>query len=83
MVLVNSADFATHQEKYFNLAMDNEVHIKRGQGMFRLVYEPVIEEQPILEPDADFYSAISADEFKKRALEIVEKVHNKFSNQCV
>ena len=66
MVLVNSADFATHQEKYFNLAMDNEVHIKNGQYMFRLVYEPVVAEQPILEPDEDFYNAITIDELKER-----------------
>ena len=32
----------------------------------------------VLEPDDDFHNAISADEFKERALEIVEKVHNMY-----
>jgi len=35
----------------------------------------------LLEPDEDFYSAISADEFKKRALEVVERVHKRFSKK--
>ncbi|MCL2649789.1 MAG: hypothetical protein FWD60_02035 [Candidatus Azobacteroides sp.] len=37
--------------------------------------------EEVLEPDEDFRSAISGDEFKKRALEIVEKVHHQYSNK--
>ena len=81
MVLVNSAEFATHQEKYFNLAMDNEVHIKRGQYTFRLVCEPVIAEQPILEPDEDFYRAITMDEFKQKVLVMVDKLDKKYGRK--
>jgi len=75
MVLVNSADFATQQQKYFNLAMDNEVHIKNGQYMFRLVYEPAVTEQPILEPDEDFYNAISIEELRASAHEHIRKLY--------
>ncbi|MCL2416901.1 MAG: hypothetical protein FWD02_03095 [Bacteroidales bacterium] len=81
MVLINSAEFATHQDKYFNLAMDSEVHIKRGAGMFRLVYEPIIEEQPILEPDEDFYRAITMDEFKQKVLVMVDKLDKKYAKK--
>jgi len=35
----------------------------------------------VLEPDEDFYNAISAEEFKKRALEVVERVHERFSKK--
>jgi len=31
----------------------------------------------ILEPDEDFYSAISADEFKKRCLKVIDKIFDK------
>ena len=42
---------------------------------------PTNEYDKVLEPDEDFYSAISADEFKKRALEVVERVHERFSKK--
>ncbi len=78
MQVVSSTEFATHQDKYLNLAIDQDIYIERGKNLFHLTYEPNVEEQPILEPDEDFYNAISAEEFRARALEIVEKVHRKF-----
>ena len=81
MVLVNSAEFATDQEKYFNMAMNNDVHIKSGQNMFRIVYEPVVAEQPILEPDEDFYRAITMDEFKQKVLVMVDKLDKKYGRK--
>ena len=53
--------------------------IKKGKNIFHLIYTPIEKcspNQPVLEPDDDFYNAIPGNEFKKRALEIVEKVHN-------
>ena len=78
MVLVSSADFATHQEKYLNMAMDREIHIKSGQNMFRLVYEPAITEQPILEPDEDLRRAITAEEL---LVGIHEDIRRKFASR--
>jgi len=80
MTVVSSKEFATNQKKYYDLAVNEDIIIKRGKNVFHLIYAPVEEypEQPILEPDDDFYRAISGDEFKKRALEIVEKVHNMY-----
>ncbi len=66
MQIVSSAEFATHQDKYFNLAIEQDVYIERDKKRFHLLYEPIVEEQPILEPDEDFYSAITAEELKKR-----------------
>ena len=31
----------------------------------------------VLEPDEDFYSAISAEEFKKRCLKVIDKIFDK------
>jgi hypothetical protein len=63
MQVVSSADFATHQQKYFDLALNQQVFVKNGNYTFEIAFQP---EQPILEPDDDFRSAITADELKKR-----------------
>jgi len=81
MTVVSSKEFVTNQKRYFDLAVNENVVIRRGKNMFHLIYAPIkrqYPEQPILEPDDDFYNAISGDEFKKKALEIVEKVHNMY-----
>jgi len=81
MTVVSSKEFVSNQKRYFDLALNEDIAIKRGKNMFHLIYaseEKIYPEQPILEPDEDFYNAISGDEFKKRALEIVEKVHNAY-----
>ena len=78
MAVVSSKEFATNQKKYYDLAVNEDVVIRRGKNRFHLICAPVKKrypEQPILEPDADFYNAISGNEFKKKAIEIVEKVH--------
>jgi hypothetical protein len=81
MTIVSNKEFAINQKKYFDMAVNEDIVIKRGKNIFHLIYTPVekcYSEQPVLEPDDDFYNAISGDEFKKKALEIVEKVHNRY-----
>jgi len=81
MTVVSSKEFISKQKRYFDLALNEGIAIKRGKNMFHLTYTPIEKtypEQPILEPDEDFYNAISGEEFKKRALTIVEKVHNAY-----
>lgn len=73
MTVVSTKEFNANQDKYFEMALDeiDDMNIYHKAG----VYEEV------LEPDEDFRNAISGDEFKKRALEIVEKVHHQYSNK--
>lgn len=66
MQVVSSTEFATHQDKYFNMAIDHDICIEKGEQRFHLSYAPRVEEQPFLEPDEDFYRAITAEELKKR-----------------
>jgi predicted transcriptional regulator len=67
MTVVSSKEFTTHQRKYFGIAMDGGVCIKRGRNMFRLMHEPVADEQPtIFEPDEDLRRSISIDELRER-----------------
>ena len=74
MTVVSSKEFATKPTKYYNLAQNEQVAIKRGKNMFHLVFRPLEKtKERVFEPDDDFYSSISADEFKERAREVVRQ----------
>jgi len=66
MTTISSKEFATHQDRYFDMAINDDVRIKRRRNMFRLVYEPIVEQQAVLEPDDDLRSAITGDELMER-----------------
>jgi len=82
MTVINSKEFISNQSKYFNLAVSEDVCIKRGRNMFYLIHKPVekinIPEQPILEPDDDLRRAITADELLERIYDDIDK---KFANR--
>ena len=90
MTVINTKEFNSHQDKYFEMALDEQVFIQNGDHTFLLIYNNVDDMhvyheasvyEEVLEPDEDFRNAISGDEFKKRALEMVEKIHNLYSNK--
>ena len=78
MILVNSADFAIHQEKYFNLARNEQVFVKQGEDTFIVTKAP---EKKLLQPDADFYRALSAEEFREKLVLVLDKVDKKYANK--
>jgi len=80
MTVVSTQDFVTNHNKYFDLAVEEDVIVKRGDYTFTIIcnINTLQKEQEILEPDDDLRSAISAEEFRKRAREIVKKVHHNF-----
>ena len=72
MTVVSSKEFTANQEKYFDLALDEQVFIQKDGNVFLLVYKNVDDMniyhdasvyEEILEPDDDFRSAITMDEF--------------------
>ena len=75
MQVVSSTEFATHQDKYFDMAVSHDVCIKRGQKTFQLIYRPTVEEQPILQPDDDLRRAITIDEVRDNIVEYIRKKH--------
>jgi len=86
MTVVSSKEFATNQEKYFDLALDEQVCIQRGDNLFYLMYKHADEMnnndfEEFLEPDDDFRRAISMDEFINRALVMVEKVDKMYTKK--
>jgi len=84
MTIISSKEFAANQDKYFDMAMDEEIGIKRGENMFNLMCTSIEDNDKydeILEPDEDFYSAITMDEFKIRAREVVKNAHKRYINE--
>ena len=78
MTVVSSKEFATNQTKYYNLAINEQVIIKRGKNMYHLTYTPMsvetYPEQPVLEPDDNLRRAISKDELLNRIYEDIDKM---------
>ena len=68
MTVVSTKEFNSNQEKYFNLAIEEQVFVKRGDYMFHIICSNVnaIKEQVILEPDEELQNAITAEELIKR-----------------
>jgi len=82
MTVVSSKEFATKPAKYYNLAVNEQVVIKRGKNMYHLTYAPLpvvkYPEQPILEPDENLRNAITFDELLERTY---EDIHQMFVNK--
>ena len=68
MTIVSSKDFVTNHDRYFDLAIDEDVAVKRGDYTFNIVcnFATAQREQKILKPDDKLRNAISAEELKKR-----------------
>jgi len=69
MTVVTTKEFNSNQEKYFELAVNEEVCIKRDNSMYLLMYRPFEikhSEQVTLEPDGNLRRAITAEELLER-----------------
>ena len=79
MTIVSTKEFNTHQDKYFDMAIDEQVFVKRGNYMFHINCSNLdtvkIKEQTILEPDDDLRRAIPMTEVRDRVLDYIRKKH--------
>ena len=75
MTVVSSKEFATHQKKYYDLAINEQVVIRRGKHKFHLTCSNIdnadVKERVYYEPDEDFYNSITMDELLERVLDDV------------
>jgi len=76
MPVISSKEFITNQKKYFDMALDREVLVKRGKNKFILSNANSSDE--FLEPDDDFRRAITMDELRSR---VKEDIHKWFSEK--
>jgi len=81
MTVVSTKEFTGNQEMYFDLAVNEDVFIKRGNEMFHLIFKPSeikYPEQPVLEPDDNLRNAITADQLLER---IHNDIHKKYASR--
>ena len=79
MTEISGKEFIANQKRYFDMAIDERICIKRGKNRFHLLYAPdekQVPPQPILEPDEDFYRAITMDEFRKLVKEDIHQIYS-------
>ena len=66
MTVVSTKEFNANQDKYFDMALDEQIFVKRGDYTYLVSnanngYPNEYDE--VLEPDDDFRRAITMDEF--------------------
>jgi len=85
MTVISSKEFATNQNKYFDMAMNERIFVQRGDNMFHRKHtndnDTTVKKRVYYEPDEDFYKSITIDEFKKRAIKVVEKAYKRYINE--
>ncbi len=78
MTVVSSKEFASNQSKYYNLAMKDDVFIKRGKNTFRLMCtnedNAQVRKRVYYEPDEDFYRSVTIDELKEKSRDFIHKL---------
>lgn len=77
MTVVSSKEFADNTDKYLDLAVNEDIFIERDGKMF-----VITNNEQFLEPDEDFYNALSADEFRERLIDVVEKIDKKYAQNA-
>ena len=77
MTVVSSKEFAINEDKYFDLAMNEQVFVQRNNMMFIVQnMAQKIEPDVVFEPDEDFFRSIPMEEVRDK---IVGYMRNKCS----
>ena len=88
MTVVSSKEFISNEDKYFKMAMDEQVFIQKGDNTFLLIhknddmntYHDASVYDEVLEPDEDFYRAISMDELREKVHILIDNLYAQKSN---
>jgi hypothetical protein len=85
MTVVSSKEFTTNQDKYFDMALDEQVYIEKGNNMFLLIYKNVDMDVNDAADDMNIYHDASVyeevlepdDDFRSAvsAKELLEMLH--------
>jgi hypothetical protein len=85
MTVVSSKEFVSNEDKYFDLAEKEQVYVRRDNNMFIVTIANIGKDEAyeeVLEPDDDFRRALSAEEFRKRLIVVLDSVDKKFASKC-
>jgi len=74
MTVVSSKEFAINEDKYFDLAMNEQVFVQRNNMMF-IVQNMAqnIEQDVVFEPDEDFFRSIPMEEVRDKIVGYMRK----------
>ena len=81
MTVVSSKEFVVNEDKYFEMAINEQVFVQRDNMMFVVTRVNEKREKKRLQPDDDLRRAISMDEFKERARTVVEAAYKRYTNE--
>jgi hypothetical protein len=82
MTIISSNEFFINQEKYFGMALNEQVFVQKGENMFAVSIANELQNE-CLEPDEDLRRAITAEELLKRIYaDIDKKFESRIENEC-
>jgi len=86
MTVVSSREFASNQSKYYNLAVNSDIFIKRDKNTFGLMHKSEentpVKKRVYYEPDEDFYRSVSAEEFRKELAISMAEIDKIYAEKC-
>ena len=82
MTVVSAKEFNSFQDKYFNLALSEQVFIQNDNYMFLLTRADELKNE-YKEPDEDFYRAIPIDDFVKKVKNNIHKYYEAKKNESI
>jgi len=78
MTVVSSVEFATNQNKYFDMAIKEQIFVKKDNNMFLISRTNKHEESDmIFEPDEDFYQSISMEDVREKLHKVIDRLYAK------
>jgi hypothetical protein len=78
MTVVSSKEFMSNEKKYFDMAMTEEIFVKRDNTMFVFTQVNEKKEKKRLKSDDDLHRAITMEELQERVL---EDIHQFYTNK--
>ena len=74
MTVVSSKEFVSNHNKYFGMALKEQLYVRNGGNIFQvsIAKDKIVDHK---KPDDDFRRAITADEFMEGALKIIDKIY--------
>ena len=70
MTVVNIKEFGTNQNRYIDMADNEQVYVQRGNNLYIVTRSP----EQFKEPDDDLHRAITMDEQKERWQKHIRKI---------
>ena len=77
MTVVSSKEFAINENKYFDMAMNEQVYVQRDNIMFIVTRANENKKKKRLKPDDDLRRAITFDELLERTYEDIHQMFAK------